>query len=183
MPINYLIFWLILIFQLSFSFSLAVYLLSLIFSSLMGSPYVPTKNQQINLFLQAANLKKGQLVYDLGCGDGRIVRQAAIQYQVKGVGFDVNILLLFYARLMAKLQHLSQVDFVRQNLLTVDLHQADVVYIFLMPSLIKKLVAKFKQEMKKNSLLISHGFAVEGLEDKLIRIIQQKPFPTYFYRL
>ena len=183
MLIGYILYFLVLIFELVFSFALAVYLFSLLYSSFKGSPYVPTKNKECEYFLQQAQLKKGQVFYDLGCGDGRIVRTAVERYQVKGTGFDINPLLIRYARLLARRKKVNGVTFITKNIFAVNLKKADVVYIFLMPKLIEKLLPKFKREMRKGTILISHGFKVEGLQKRLYKKIDHKPFPTYFYKI
>jgi len=183
MLIGYILYYLVLVFELVFSVGMAIYLGSLLFSSFKGSPYVPTKNKESEFFLKEAQLKKGQTFYDLGCGDGRIVRTAVKEYKVKGTGFDINPVLIHYARLLTKFKKVNNITFVTKNIFDVDLRKIDVVYIFLMPKLIEKLCPKFKKEMKKNSILISHGFEVEGLKKKLYKKIDHKPFPTYFYKM
>lgn len=149
----------------------------------MGSPYVPTKNKEIELFLKEANLKKGQIFYDLGCGDGRIVRMAVKRYRVKGTGFDINPLLIFWARFLARIKKIKEAKFVTKNIFSVDLRQVDVLYLFLMPKLIEKLFPKLKNELRKNTLIVSHGFVIEGFKKKLIKKIDHRPFPTYFYKI
>lgn len=155
----------------------------LIYSHLKGSPYVPSKNKEVETILSQARLKQGKILYDLGCGDGRIIRMAVSLYQVKGLGVDVNPLLLWWANFLSKRQHLVNARFIRQNLMTTDVSTADYIYLFLMPELIKKLSPRLKVQIKKNCLVISHGFKIIGWEHNLIKTIDHKPFPTYFYRL
>jgi cyclopropane fatty-acyl-phospholipid synthase-like methyltransferase len=149
----------------------------------MGSPYVPTKDKEAEFFLKEAKLKKGQIFYDIGCGDGRIVRTAVKEYQVKGTGIDINPLLIWLAKFLAKTKKVKNVEFITKNIFDVDLRKVDVLYIFLMPKLIEKIFPKLKKELKKGALVISHGFVVEGLKKNLIHKIDHTPFPTYFYRV
>ncbi len=169
--------------ELLFLFSFAVYMIFLIYSHLKGSPYVPSKNKEIEYILSQAKLKPGKILYDLGCGDGRVIRLASSLYRVKGVGVDVNPLLLWWARFWSKRQNLTNISFKRQNLMDTDISAADYIYVFLMPELIKKLSPRLKEQAKKNCLVISHGFKIIGWEDHLVNTISHKPFPTYFYRL
>jgi len=183
MLLPYLLYWLVVIFELVFSFGIAVYSISLLVSSFKGAPYVPTKNKEIDVLLEEAKLKKGQLFFDLGCGDGRVVRIATERYGVRGIGYDVNPVLVRYARFLAKIKKVKGVQFFRKNIFDVDLKEVDVIYIFLMPKLMAKFLPKMKKELRKNTLIISHGFKVEGLEKKLFKKLDRKPFPTYFYRI
>jgi len=178
--IIYLIF---LIIELILSVSIASYLAGLLYSSLKGAPYVPTEKKVIDEMLKAAELKKGQLFLELGSGDGRIVCRAVKKYGVRGLGVEVNPLLVQNARLQARLQKLAGVKFVKQNIFNADLKSAEVIYLFLMPKLIKELFPKFQKEIKKGALVISHGFKIENWENKLAHVIRTKPFPTYYYRV
>jgi len=148
----------------------------------MGAPYVPTKNKELLQFLKEAGLKKGQVFLELGCGDGRVVRTAVKEYGVKGIGIDVNPTLILWAKMKTKFYKVPGVIFRRENVFNTDLKDADVIYLFLMPELVKKLLPKMKKELKKNTLIISHGFKVEGWEKSLFKTIPNKPFPTYYYR-
>ena len=78
-----------------------IYLTGLIYSSLKGSPYVPTKRKILRNILKEAGLKKGYKFIDIGCGDGRIVEEAVSTFGAKGVGIDINPLLIFRARIRA----------------------------------------------------------------------------------
>ncbi len=169
------------ILEIGFAISFTIYTVFLIYSNIKGSPYVPTKAKDIDPILQAANLKKGQLFVDLGCGDGRVVRKAVTNYGMKGVGIDINPLLLARARLQTKISHLKNIEFKREDLLLTDLSHADVIYVFLMPTIIAKLSTRFKKETKESVLIISRGFKIPGWEKNLIKTVEQKPFPSYFY--
>lgn len=177
--IFYLVF---LFFELIFTFSIAAYLAFLVYSSIMGSPYVVTKQKEVDLILREAHLKKDQFFLELGSGDSRVVRTAVNKYQVRGLGIDINPILTFIAKIKSKIQKLKNIEFQTQNIFKVNFKEADVIYIFLMPGLIRKLESKLAAECKKNTLIISHGFKILGLEGKQIKTIKNKPFPTYFYR-
>jgi len=148
----------------------------------MGSPYVATKNKQVELILKELKPKKGKFFYELGCGDGRMIRQAVKKYQVFGFGFDVNPLLLWWAKFLAERERLKNIFFERKNILNVNYQKANYLYLFLLPELIEKLAKKLKKELPKNAVVVSHGFPILGWKKKLIKKIEANPFPTYFYK-
>ena len=185
---------------------MSFYSLSLIYSSIKGSPYVATKNKiMIDMFKQIKFIK-GKKFLELGSGDGRICRYVASKYGVYATGVDVNILLVWWARFLTFLSfrvlrchcdpdsvgrsNLSvnsveksfKVNFKTENIFNTDFREFDYLYIFLMPELIKDLEPKLKKELKKGTIIISHGFPVKGYEKKLIKKVERKPFPTYYYR-
>lgn len=164
-----------------------VFTLLLLYSSLKGSPYVPTRKKEIDIILQESNLRKNSYFLDLGCGDGRIVRTAVQKYEVKGLGIDVNPLLITISNIYAKLSKLQNIKFRTQNLfdpkLTEEFNKADFIYLFLMPKLLDKLLPILKKNCQKGCMIISHGFKIEALDKKLQKKVERKPFPTYFYKL
>jgi hypothetical protein len=170
-----------LFFELIISLSLAIFMISILYSSIKGAPYVPTSQKDVEDTLKQANLRKGQVFLELGSGDGRVVRTAVKNYQVKGIGVDINPVLVFWSRILARRQHLTDINFIKKNIFDIDLSQADIIYLFLMPVLIERLTEKLNREIKKNSLVISHGFKIIGWEKNLIKKIDRTGFPSYFY--
>ncbi len=168
---------------LLFLVGISIYTLFLIYSSLMGSPYVPTKQKEAEIILAEACLKKGKYLVELGCGDGRILRTAAKKYRLRGTGIDVNPILILIARIKAHWQKLKAIKFQTKNIFNTDIRQADYVYLFLMPNLIAKLKPKLEEELKPKSVVISHGFPIEGWKKVQFKKLDRRPFSTYYYRL
>ena len=168
--------------ELIFAIGFSILTLSFIYSSVKGSPYVPTRQKEIDRILKNAHLKAGQNFFELGCGDGRVCRRAASVCRLKALGVDVNTLLIWYARLITKIKKVPNVEFRTQNIFATNLSSADVVYLFLMPKLISRLVPKLERELKKKALVISHGFKIVEWQNRLSKKISGKPFPTYYYR-
>lgn len=163
---------------------MTIYTLSLIYSSFKGSPYVASKNKELEVILKELKPKRGKLITELGSGDGRFLRKAAKIYDVRGFGVDVNLLLVIWSNFLAKLDKVDKnVFFDKKNIFDVDLTKADYVYIFLMPKLIEQLTPKLKKELKKDTIVVSHGFPIKGLNNNLFKILKRKPFPTYYYRI
>ena len=167
--------------ELIFAIGFTIVILSFIYSNLKGSPYVATRQREIDKILKNANLKARQNFLELGCGDGRVSRRAAILYQVKAIGVDVNPLLIWCARFFTKLKSVKNTKFIRQNIFATDISKADVIYLFLMPKLLQLLLPKFEEELKHQALVISHGFKIVEWQDRLIKKIEGKPFSTYYY--
>lgn len=161
----------------------AIYTIYQFISDFKGAPYVPTSVKIVAQILKEANLKKGQIFLELGSGDGRIVRTAVKNYQVNGLGVDINLPLIFYSRVAAKLQKLEKIKFLRQDLFKTNLKKTDVLFLFLLPKTLKKIAPKILTECKKNTLIISHGFRLEGLEKYLVKKTDRKYFPTYYYKI
>ncbi|MCX7956042.1 MAG: methyltransferase domain-containing protein [Patescibacteria group bacterium] len=176
----FLIYFLILIFLLFFLIFMTIYIISLIYSSLKGSPYVATKNQRINEILKNASLKKGKIFIELGSGDGRVLREAVKKYKVIGIGFDINPLLVYWSKILSF--GIKNIEFKIQDILKADLKKADYLYLFLMPELIEKLRLKMNNELKKGTIVISHGFKIQGWEKKLFKTIKSNPFWTFYYK-
>lgn len=151
------------------------------YSSLMGSPYVPTKQREVEFVLSELRPKKDSVLFELGCGDGRLTRTAVKRYGVKGVGIDINPLLIRYAFLLSKIQKITPTFYVK-NIFDGDYKNADYVYLFLMPEILKKFLPVLKNRLKKNAVVVSHGFRLIGWERYLFKTIPHTPFPTYFYR-
>lgn len=163
---------------------MSVYGLSLIYSSLMGSPYVPTRNKVILDILKEVKFKKNCLFVELGSGDARIIRTAVKKYHLKGLAVDINGLINLWAKILSKLDKTNKnIIFKTENIFDTNLTGADYLYLFLMPDLLKKLVPKFDQELKKGTVIISHGFPVSEYNKKLIKRVDRSPFPTYYYRI
>jgi len=93
-----IIYFAIILIELVFVIFLASYLLSLIYSTIMGSPYVPIRRKKIREILKEADLKQNKKFIDIGCGDGRVVKEAVQTFNVKGTGIDINPIILYKAK-------------------------------------------------------------------------------------
>src|ERR1700676_3018100 len=91
-------------------------------------PYVPTTDEAVQAMLKLADVKKSDIVYDLGCGDGRIVIAAAVTYGARGVGIDIDPDRIREANENAKKAHVENlVRFEEKDLFQADFHEATVV--------------------------------------------------------
>jgi ubiquinone/menaquinone biosynthesis C-methylase UbiE len=168
--------------ELAFLIFFCVYIVSITYSALKGAFYVATNQKEIDLFLKEAQLKKGQYFLELGSGDGRVLRTAAKKYGVVGKGIDINPSLNWIANFLAKRKNLENIEFVTENVKKTDFSKADIIYVFLMPKLIRTFEKKLLEESKKNVLVITHGFNMHSMDKYLVKTINRKPFSTFFYR-
>ena len=111
--------------------------------------------------LKMVQVTDQDVVYDLGCGDGRIPITAALKYGARGVGIDIDPKRIEEANENAKAAGVAgKVTFITQDLFESDIHDATVVTLYLLPSLNERLMPKLKKELKPGSRVISHGFGM-----------------------
>ncbi|MGQ9505606.1 MAG: SAM-dependent methyltransferase [Thermogutta sp.] len=132
--------------------------------------YVPTPHDVVQKMLEMAEVKKGDVVYDLGCGDGRIVVAAAKKYGVKAVGFDIDPQRIKEARENVKknkVEHLVRIE--QKDIFTLDLSEATVITLYLLPQLNVKLIPQL-EKLKPGSRIVSHDFDMAGvIPDKVVQ--------------
>ncbi len=122
-------------------------------------PFVPTPDSVVEGMLKLADVKSSDTVYDLGCGDGRIVITAAKNYRAHGVGVDINPERITDATANAKKAGVEQlVRFEENDLFKADIHDATVVTLYLLPSVNLRLRPKLLKELKPGTRIVSHSF-------------------------
>jgi tRNA G37 N-methylase Trm5 len=122
-------------------------------------PYVPTTTEVVNAMLKLAKVTSNDVVYDLGCGDGRIVITAAKQYRAKGVGIDINPERIKEANENARKANVTdKVKFVQDDLFETDFSKASVVTLYLLPSINLKLRPLLLKQLKPGTRIVSHAF-------------------------
>jgi SAM-dependent methyltransferase len=122
-------------------------------------PFVPTPADAVAAMLKLAGVKKDDVVYDLGSGDGRIVIAAARRYGARGVGIDIDPARIAEAEQNARAAGVAiRVRFVRQDLFDADLGEATVVTLYLLPRINLRLRPKLLAELKPGTRVVSYGF-------------------------
>jgi len=135
-------------------------------------PYVPTPQEIVRNMLQLAGVHKGDVVIDLGCGDGRIVVTAASEFGARGVGYDLNPERIREANENAvKAGVQDRVRFVEKNLFDADIREATVVTLYLLPNVNLKLKPRLLAELKPGTRIVSHSFDMgDWTPDKKIEL-------------
>ena len=135
-------------------------------------PYVPTPQEIVRNMLQLAGVQKGDVVIDLGCGDGRIVVTAASEFGARGVGYDLNPERIREANENAvKAGVQDRVRFVEKNLFDADIREATVVTLYLLPNVNLKLKPRLLAELKPGTRIVSHSFDMgDWTPDKKIEL-------------
>ena len=122
-------------------------------------PYVPTPQPVVDEMLRLGNVKKGDFVIDLGSGDGRIVISAARDHGARGMGVDLNPERIQEANANAKAAGVTdKVEFRQGDLFEQDLSKADVVTLYLLPTVNEKLKPKLLRELRPGTRVVSHSF-------------------------
>jgi SAM-dependent methyltransferase len=125
--------------------------------------FIPTPADAITAMLNLAELSPQDVVYDLGCGNGRLLIEAAQRYGCRGVGVDVNAELLATARQQAELAGVAQqLTFVQGNLFEAEIHPATVVLIYLLPHLNLRLRPRLLTELRPSTRIVSHQFDMDN---------------------
>ncbi len=136
----------------------------------LRSVFVPTPHEVVQRMLEAAGVKAGDVVCDLGSGDGRIVIAAARDYGAKAVGYEIDRELVDLSRKAADEAGVAErVKIVKQDLFKADLKEFDVITVFLLPKQLKALRPKF-DDLKPGTRIVSHQFELP--EVKASRILQ-----------
>lgn len=121
--------------------------------------FVPTPDDVVNRMLELAAVKPDDVVYDLGCGDGRIVITAAQRYGARAVGIDIDPRRIAEANENAgKAGVTERVRFIEADLFEADIREATVVTLYLLTRLNAKLKPKLLQELKPGTRVVSHAF-------------------------
>jgi ubiquinone/menaquinone biosynthesis C-methylase UbiE len=126
--------------------------------------YVPTPQSAVDRMLEMAKIQKGDLLYDLGCGDGRIMVTAAKRYGIKAVGYDIDPERIKESRENVRTNGVEHLVTIRQaDIFTLDLRDADVVTLYLLPQLNVRLMPQLRL-LKPGSRIVSHDFDMRGAE-------------------
>lgn len=161
-----------------------IYVLStaMVIQSTRGALYVSTTRKRIVSCLDAVSANKGDMWVDLGCGDGRVLRQARKRYEVKAVGYEVNPLAYLKARILCLFHPGIQIRL--KNFFKSDLTNADIVSCYLFPDVMHDLAQKLTSELKPGATIISFNFNLPGLvpEQVLRPPGSLHSDPIYIYR-
>jgi len=148
-----------------------------------GAMYTSTARVKIRTALDAVSMKPGELLVDIGCGDGRVLRAARKRYGVKGLGFEINPIAYMKARLLTMGRKGLEVRC--RNFWKADLGGADVVSCYLFPDVMRKLGMKLGNELAAGARVISFNFPIPGWRHQAVLRAASKlnNDPIYIYRI
>jgi SAM-dependent methyltransferase len=136
--------------------------------------FVPTPNDVVMKMLDLAKVGKGDLVYDLGCGDGRIVVLAAKKRGARGVGYDIDPQRIRECHANAKQYQVEDlVRFEQEDIFKLDLSKATVVTLYLLPSLNVRLIPQL-DKLNPGTRIVSHDFDMQGVKPEQVVTVHSK---------
>jgi SAM-dependent methyltransferase len=132
---------------------------------------VPTPADIVAKMLELANVDRDDVLYDLGCGDGRIVVAAAVRYGCRAVGYDIHPVKVRQSRERVRLHGVDKlVRIEQQDIFQLDLREASVITLYLLPEMNDRLVPQL-QQLQDGSRVVCHEFPIDGFEhDQLLSL-------------
>lgn len=123
------------------------------------TPYVPSTELNVDEMLRLADVKPGDVVYDLGSGDGRVVIAAARDYGARGVGLELDVALVDDSRRAAQRAGVAaRTEFRQADVLTASLRDATVVTMYLLPPLVRRLQDRLYEELRPGARIVAHDY-------------------------
>jgi len=150
------------------------------------APFVPTPEPVVERMLTSAELKPGETLYDLGCGDGRILFEAAQKFGARAVGVELSSKLVEEVNEKVRALGLQdQIKVIEGNLLNVNLRPADVVTLYLLRLSNEKLKPNLKKQLKPGARVVSHDYEIMGWRpDRVDKVtVYQRAHTIYVYRM
>ena len=158
---------------------LLVFLISITWTRLRGAPWAPSDMVVVRKMLTMADVKPSELVYDLGCGDGRILITVARQFGARAIGIEIDPLRYLWSQIRIHLLGLrSQVRIEYGNFFTHDLSKADVVTCYLLQGTNNKLAEKLNRELSPGARIVSSVYTFPSLS----LIHKNKKFKLFLYK-
>lgn len=134
-----------------------------LYSLLFGAPYVPTNKTRIDALMELAQFDKDDVVYDLGCGDGRVVRAIADRGVKRVVGFEYSLPTYFLAKIWGWIvRSSSTINYA--NFWNQDFEDATVIFVFLMTEPMKRFEKEIWPKLKSGTKVISNEFRLTGVK-------------------
>jgi len=157
---------------------LFIILLTFFYSVIRAISWVPMWSKDLERFLKLADIQPGKKVYDLGCGDGKLLFAAA-KYGAKAEGFEIS----FLPYVIAKVRQLfdkNKVTIKFRDFWLVNLKDADVVFFFLIPRIYPKLKEKLQRELKPGTKVIAYVWPFKDWEPEKVDKVEKRP-TMYMY--
>ncbi len=149
-------------------------------------PFVPSPEVVIRRMLQLADVRENEVVYDLGCGDGRVLIIAAKEFGARAIGIEIRRDL--YEQCLKRIRDLGlegRVQVYHGNFFEYDLSDADVVTLYLLTSVNERLRPKLERELRPGTRVVSHDFEVPGWRPVIIEDLYEewRSHKLYLYKV
>ncbi len=145
---------------------------------LLFVPFIPTPRDVVRFMVKQANLKGNEVVYDLGCGDGRLLIEAKKQYPgIRAIGYELALGAWMVAKLRSWIAR-KKIELHMRDFFAADLKDADVLLLYLIPEVMKKVERKLSEDLKPGTRVISHGFEFKGREPISV---ERCPLPKWHF--
>lgn len=138
------------------------------------APFVGSPPEVVTEMLELAELKRGEMLYDLGCGDGRIIFEAVQKFGAKAVGVELNE--GRYKECVRKVREASlegQVQIIHGDLMDINLKRADVVTLYLLTSANEKIKPNLERDLRRGARVVSHDFQVSGWKATKVKELKE----------
>ena len=147
--------------------------------------WVPSAPAVITAMMEAAKVGPGDVVYDLGCGEGEIIIAAAKLYGARGVGVDLDPERIRNARANAASAGVTErVTFIEQDLFKTDVSPATVVTLYLLPELNERLRPKLLSELRPGSRIVSHDFGMgDWVPERTVTVLLDREHRVFLWRV
>lgn len=139
-------------------------LVSISWPNRRGAPWLPTRLKKVRKMLTLANVQPNEIVYDLGCGDGRVLIMAARKFGARAIGIEIDLFRYLWCQFLITILFLrKKVKVVYGDLFEIDLSKADVVICYLLQSTNDKLEVKLINELQPSTRIVSNTFIFHSL--------------------
>lgn len=146
------------------TFLLLFFAISISWTIFRGAPWIPAPVKTVLQMLSMAKTKPGELVYDLGCGDGRTIIAAVTRFDARAVGIEISPLRYAWVRLLVHLKGIAdRSEIIYGDFFKEDLSQADVVTCYLLQPTNEKLESKLMDELKPGARVVSYTFTFPNM--------------------
>lgn len=177
----------VLIFQILLPTIVLLFLLSEFVSIVSGAPYVPIPKKIVKEILSFGELSPHDILYDLGCGDGRVLISGALNFGVsRAVGYEVALWPYLKTLFLIKYSRLYNIDIFRQNCLKADINRATFIYLYLFPKLVDRLAYKIVREVGPKTKILCVAFPIDTnqyTEFQLLKSAKLNDLAVYLYEL
>lgn len=182
-----ILYYLIILILFLVMFSSLFFLSSSLFSIMFGAPYIPIAEKFVYKILSFGGLSPNDILYDLGCGDGRVLISGISDFKVsRAVGYEISPWPYFKTLFLIKYKRLEKIKLFRKNCLKADISQATFIYLYLLPTLVDKVAYKIAKEGKPKTKILCVSFPIDinkHIEFKLLKSEKIENLAVFLYEL